>query len=538
MSVKLLVVDDEFIIREGIKTKMDWNRLGVELVAVAENGYEALETLKAGPVDILITDIRMPVMDGIQLSREAMKLHPNLKIIILTGYEEFEYAKQALELSALSYMLKPFTKQELEDTILLAKREIIGHRTVESHLKITMERLEQSFPLLKERYLNQLVSERLPLKEIKSRLQLVDIHFQSDTFAVMIVELDKTDGLEQLPEHDGNSELLQLVVKDEAEQYLQTVQPSVVFSGLNSHIVCIIDIVKSDKHDELFELAENMKAYIENTLQVSVSVGIGGIKHGIKGIPESFREAMEAIEYRFLVGKSSIIPIDYINIQSEQTIAGLSDSHAERIIAVVRSGNKLGIRGELDAIFTTIKEMKTSSISDIKLYMKEFLVKTITRLLHSSIRLRDMYSRDYDPYSLVDDYQTINDMHKGIRTLYFDISDYIRDKRGNKQRKVIEKAIEEIQANYDNENLSIQMLSEQLQMNTSYLSRLFKQEAGNTFTEFLAKYRIEKAKQYLVETTLRVSEITYRVGLKDPFYFSTLFKKYVGQNPTDYREQR
>ncbi|WP_158289501.1 response regulator [Paenibacillus flagellatus] len=552
-TVKLLLADDERIIRDGIRSHMDWERLGIELVGAAENGKEALDMLKSGPVDILLTDIHMPYMDGIQLCREARKLHPNIKIVVLSGYEEFEFAKQALEFAAMKYMLKPFTSRELEAVVLQAKQEVNGYRRAESTLQLTMKRLQESLPLLRENVLTRLVEGRMGEREARQRLESLEIGLSGDRFAVWIVEpeADPAPPAGAPPGGSGAGELHLLMLRDEIEAYMRNRKRALVFGGLNAGVVCIVEADGDDGSgrecgiegggagagDSLFDLADRLKAHVLDTLHLSVSIGLGGVKDGLEGVAESYREAAEALEYRFLIGDASVIPVDYINFTSEPGLTAVPDKHIERLTTAVRLGNKAGIRGELDAVFAAVRAHPGTPIGDIKLYMKEFLALSLRQLLQSGVRLKEMYGKEFDPYSAVDHYRTMDDMQRGIRTLFAELADFVRDKRGNKTRSVIRRAVEFIDAHYKIEDLSINRLSEELQMNTSYFSRLFKQETGCTFTEYLARTRVEKAKRLLRETTMRVSEITFEVGLKDPFYFSTLFKKVTGQNPTEYRER-
>lgn len=152
--MKLLIADDEALIRDGIRNHIDWGKYGIEIAGVEENGLAALRVLEKEPIDILVTDIRMPRMDGIELSREARRRYPNIKIIILSGYEEFEFAQQALELSVMKYLLKPFTRPELEEAVVQAKEEVDSMRRAERRMSVTMDQLRRSLPLLRDRYLN------------------------------------------------------------------------------------------------------------------------------------------------------------------------------------------------------------------------------------------------------------------------------------------------------------------------------------------------------------------------------------------------
>ncbi|PYI53985.1 response regulator [Paenibacillus flagellatus] len=548
MDVKLLLADDEPIIREGIRNKLDWDALGIELVGAAEDGKAALELLKSEPVDILLTDIHMPRMDGIQLGREARKLYPNIKIVILSGHEDFEFAKQALELSAMKYMLKPFTRSELEQAVLQAKREVAGYRQAESSLRLTMKRLQESYPLLRENVLTSLVEGRLNERGARQKLESLEIDLTGDRFAVWIVEPEPPAGRRTGAEHKplsagaadrgGDAEEPPLLrLRDGIEAYLRDRKRAAVSFGSGAGVICILEGDGPEDRDRLPDLAEGVKAHVRETMNVPVTIGMGGVKCGLEGIAESYREATEALAYRFWTCGSSVISAGSIRSLTEPGRFAVPEKHIEKLTAAALQGDEAGIRGELEAIFAFIRSRTGVSITEIKIGMKEFLAHALRRLPDSGARLAERYGKEYDPYSAVDRYRTMDEMEQQLHGLFLDLSDFVRDKRGGRTRTVIRKAIELIEAHYRVEDLSINRLAEELHMNASYFSRLFSQETGYTFTEYLTMTRLEKAKLLLRDTSLRVSEIAFEIGLRDPFYFSTLFKRYTGLKPTEYRER-
>lgn len=539
MNMKLLLADDEWIIRDGIANKIDWSSLNIDIVGAVENGMEALTILKRECVDILVTDIHMPLMDGIRLAEEAKKIHPAIKIVILSGYEEFEFAKRALELSVMKYLLKPFTRKELEAAVMQAQGEVETMRKVENRLQTAMSTLEKSFPLLRERYLNLWVSGRIAPDDIPARLQTINVQLTGQQFAVMITEPDDIGTASGSPVEGAiNKELLPVVVGDEIERYLSVCGKGVTFYGDHDHIVTILHDLRDQAAEEVFEWAEKLRQHIRDKCGITVCVGVGGLKHGVAGVSDSYKEALEAIKYRFLVGNNSVIPLELIHPNPNPAWSGLSDEHANRIIAAIRSGKEEEIRLHLSAFFGQLREAKSMGISEIKLYVTEFAAKVVTHSLQTGLRLKELYGRDYDPYTAISNYKTMDDLHRGLLSLSLDMSRYMIDSRGGRKRRMIDVAIEYIHEHYGAEDLSINTLSDHLRVHPSYFSRLFKQEVGSTFTDFLTKVRIDKAREYLCDASLRISEITFMVGLKDPFYFSTLFKKHVGVNPTEFREQR
>ncbi|MFC4598409.1 response regulator [Cohnella hongkongensis] len=535
--MKLLVADDEALIRDGIRSHIDWGGYGIEIAGVEENGLAALRVLEREPIDILVTDIRMPRMDGIELSREARKRYPNIKIIILSGYEEFEFAQQALELSVMKYLLKPFTRPELEEAVVQAKEEVESMRRAERQMSVTMERLRSSLPLLRDRYLNDWISGRLSAGEIPGRLQSVDLEPGPARYAVTVTAID---GAEQgIPLADGGgsrTDLLSLLLLEEVAGELKESGTGVAFQGRGGETIAVLSGLQHS--NELYAFAEAIREKARSIFGLTVSVCLGGLKEDLAEVASSYREALEAMDYRFLVGKDSVVPYDLIHFQSQGAWEGISGEHAGRLVAAIRAGREEQAREELERLFEALRNLQGAGHSDVKSHVTEFVAASLTQLIVSGSRLKEIYGKEYNPYAVILAAKTIDELKQELETMFVDLSRYILDKRGDRKRRVIEEAVEYIQANYSREDLSFNGLSERLGMNPTYFSKLFKQETGSTFTDYVTKVRLDQAKRALRETTLRVSEIAYGAGFRDPFYFSTLFKKHTGLNPTEYRDLR
>ncbi|MDF2921872.1 MAG: two component transcriptional regulator, AraC family [Paenibacillaceae bacterium] len=540
MNMRVLLVDDERIIREKIAGKMDWPSLRLDFAGSAENGLEALEMLRRDYADILITDIHMPLMNGIQLAEEARRLYPHIKIVFLSGYEEFRFAKRAMELSVMKYVLKPFTKRELEEAILQARDEAEAMRQEERRLQAAMSILETSFPLLRERYLNLWVSGRMAAGDVPAKLQMLQLPLDGERYCVLIIEPDQPE--ESL--FGGKMEpavgkgLLSVLIEREVERYVSDSSKGVSFHSEHDQIVVILQHAEEHAADEtVFDSIDQLRQRILEACRVTVSIGVGGVKSGYAGVPESYKEAREAIEYRFLIGRNAVIPVDLIHLHPSQVWSGFPDEYPDRIIAAIRSGAVAELKQSLNAFFERLRQARGLSITDMRLYVTECTARIITQSLQTALRLKDMYGKDYNPYEAIAQYKTMDEAEQGLMTLLSDISRYILDSRGGRKNKLIEIAAAFIHEHYQMENISINVLSAELQVHPTYFSRLFRQETGSTFTEYLMKVRMEKAKEYLSGTALRVSEVAFAVGVKDPFYFSTLFKKHTGMNPTEFREQ-
>lgn len=295
---QMLIIDDDEIIREGMKRDICWAKHGIEVVGECYNGLEGLDLIKELKPQIVLTDIRMPFMDGLEMSAEALKVFPNLKIIFLTAYEEFDYAKQALQLRAADFILKYADKHEILAAVLKAKEEW------EAELR-RRELYERSKQLLKTKFLSELFTLVVDEKMVEEKAQSLGVTFEGNLFCVAVIGVDDYGEFEQ--EHDLAIQSM-INISDEI---LFRYGKGLSFAKYNSYINLLFSF-SEDERSRIYTILEDIIDNTKKYLKMLISIGVGNLYEGYGKIKTSYGEAVRALEVREVMNRQGIIPIDSV----------------------------------------------------------------------------------------------------------------------------------------------------------------------------------------------------------------------------------
>lgn len=315
---KLLLVEDEADVREGILAEIDWAACGFELVDAAENGQEAVELMERFVPDVVVTDIQMPFMDGLQLSEWIRDHYPTTKIIILTGFDEFEYAQKAVKLHIDEYLLKPYSSEDLVSMLAKIKSQIDDEAARRENVQTLQEHYRKSLPVLREVFLASLVTRRLPLREIQEKCESYNLDLQGCGFAVSLLSLDNLGADDQEGPADSGSlrrskdtELKLFAVLNIAEEIVARHDLGLVFVH-NRHVV-VLSAVKGAQREPLMErtlaVLEEIRQSIDKYLKFTVTIGVGTFCPALPEVAYSFQDAVLALDYRPILGDNRIICI-------------------------------------------------------------------------------------------------------------------------------------------------------------------------------------------------------------------------------------
>jgi two-component system response regulator YesN len=533
-----MVVDDETIIREGLVNSIDWNKYGYNVVAQAENGKKALEIAQEVKPHIILTDIYMPILDGIEFAKGIKQVLPETVIIFLSGYNEFTYAQRAIELGVFRYLTKPIDEEELLLVLEEACKDLEHKELEQAQINKLKLLIQDSLPLLKERFFLSLVKGKFQETEIINKLKYLNIDIHADRFFCLIISLDDYFSLiEKQNEDDIN--LLKFAVQNMSEEILSELENSFFVFEEKPNEIGILFCYKNDTcpsylsiiHPVLQKIQDSVRRYLDTT----VSIGIGRSYDTMTKICMSYKEAEDALEYRTTFGKNSIIYIGDIEPPSKRTIPISAFEKLNGLMKAVKSGDTQLSFATLHEIFEILKSENTLTKDYMHLFMIEVINKFITIILEFNGDIREVYDHKFTPLTLLN-IDTLEDIQSKLQELVNIAIEFIHSKRKTVNRNFIEKAKEFINNNYMIEGLNLSMIADSVHISPGYLSQLFKQIVGESCIEYLSKVRINQAKKLLKETNLKTYEIAYKVGYSDPQYFSTCFKKYVGVPPTDYRD--
>lgn len=537
---KLLVVDDEYNIRDGIINAVSWDLCGVEVVGEAASGIEALKKVKEALPDIVITDISMEDMDGLELAEKLKQRYPFIKVIILSGYDEFEYAKRAVDLKVYSYLLKPI----LPDELIKVVREVIEEIKSEVRIKEKVVALESEIKINREAFIERLLNDLVKgnirqSSELQARLSLLNLQMAERFYLCLILDLD---GYYDLIESYG-IEKVQIIL-----QCIQEVNHDIFvkdfciwsFIDCMGNIVVIVGTETGIKDRTLVRIhtcIDRIKQVIKNTLDVTVTVAIGGLFNNVMEVYKSYNEAIKALDFKVVAGKDCVIHIDDVRSIGGQHFSYPKDKESG-ILASLNGEDDSRIRSSIEAFFKDV-ELGSFSKDKLRISVMELFSVVASRFMDLGVDIHKMYERNLlDPYKIIDRYDTVEEIKNWLTNVVMGCVDRLRNDRSNNVKSVITKAQRFIEANYANTDISLNSIAEHVYLNPAYFSKLYKKETGETYMEFLTKLRIEKAKKLLKETNIKTSDIGTAVGYPNPQYFTTLFKKVLGITPLEYREKK
>lgn len=536
--LKVFLVEDEVVMRNGIKNNIPWESEGFQFVGEASYGELAYPLIKKEKPDILITDIRMPFMDGLELSRLVKKELPQIKIIILSGYNEFDYAKTAISIGVTDYLLKPISSAKLLEAVKNVGRII---EKEQEHAK-TMERykkeMEENLQLEKHKLWSALASNQLSTIELLENGQKLGIDFTASAYQVCLFKVM------QHGDSTGCSREF-IEVSEKITEHAKVWDNVLVFDRspdgwaflIKGESVAEVEVALERCRLELHEL-------INGYPDVEYFGGIGGMVQRLGDIQGSYREAAKAFASRFFSEPNRLI--------SCEDVAKLHSQEDEKIdISKMRSQ-----KSEQELVE---KFLKSGSAEEIESFLDEYFMgvgnQNYQSLLYRQYVIMNPYfactdflrGLELDVSALPEDCRDINEIvanavsSEAVKSLVgrlFAATMNLRDTHSKKKYSaLLEEAKAFIQENFRREDMSLNTVAAQVNISPSYFSAIFSTEMGQTFVEYLTSVRLDKAKELLMCSAMRTAEIGYEVGYKDSHYFSYIFKKVVGCSPKDYKNR-
>ncbi len=525
----VLLVDDEEEVIQVIMKKLDWEELGFSVTGYACNGVKALEMVEEYQPDVVMTDIKMPFMNGMELAHRIKTEYATTKILIFTGFDEFEYAREAIHLEVEEYVLKPVNSVELSNVFRQLKvkldQEISEKRNVEILQKYYME----SLPFLQTNFYSMLMEGRIRKGEISRYLSDYQLAFHGPLFSCLVVHTSTS----QVPE-GMNPMLLIASVQKQAEEHLGEKWQAKAFPYLENTVL-IAQFRCENEITELTDDCDRFCKYVRHVIGAVVTVGIGQVCENIYDLSQSYGGARTAVSYRVIFGASRAINV------KETVPQELSKPDS----------------GDVVQLSNLFKMIRLGSVEDIEAAVNQYLN-------HASFQERSLQRYHVDIMELISALYRFAANHEitteafpeNIKVLYarlldmdadalkkwlIDISRFFReellDARNRSTKSFVSKAKEYVYNNYMDEELSLDGICQVLGVSNSYFSTIFKKKTGNSFIGYLTDYRMERASRLLIETNDKSYIIAKQVGYTDPNYFSYVFKRRFGVSPSKYRTE-
>lgn len=514
--LKVFLADDEIVIREGIRNNVHWDESDLTLCGEAPDGEIALSMIQELKPDILVTDIRMPFMDGLELCRRVTPAMPWMHIVILSGYDDFAYAQEAITLGVKEYLLKPVSVQEMEQVLLRIAANIGRERAQQADINALKRQLDSSSQLMQEGCINRLLDgedEQVVLKQARG----LRMHLLANHYLVVLIALNREERFA----------LARGVVERCAAKYGGAVRLCVRAGRI---VVLVMGDTVADLEERAYAFAQAVKHEMERDGDVGLRVAIGEDVQSLALLKSSLANATQLLAAAG--GRNQIIgttdepaqvPPELIQLNMLPLYEQLQYIHASEV--------QSRIEEYLEPLAGALAQsplMTNYVIVDMMLAASRIVqqcglepTEVLPEMLQVTSLLSEMHSA-----------QDVLAFTGGLLTRALQYSDLNSPVRHS---ATVRKACQYIEANYQKPEIMLRDVAEHVSLSNNHFCTVFGQEMGVTFIEYLTQLRMEQAKHFLKTTEFSSGEIAERIGYTDQHYFRYLFKKHAGMNPRDYR---
>lgn len=526
---KMCVIDDIVAVIEGISKSVRWSEHGIHLVGTATNGEDGLRLIEEMSPDIIITDIRMPKIDGMALTERVKAKYPTCKIIFITGFTDFEYAQQALKLGAFDFIAKPFSLAEIVEAVLKAKLVLEEERSEARKRWQLEQRVKTSIPMLQQEFLQLLLHHRGEEENVLKRWEFLDIPLAKENLIVMVLEIDNfEEHCLHIPVQEA--ELLRFALQNIVEETISAYTSCIVF---RETMVRFVAIFNEKEGISSLMIAEKCCQHIEMYTRFTVSIGLGLAIPRINELVSSYDQAVAALSYHFYTGGNGVFGYHEVTTTDIRRIYCSVDMEKELLYSI-RSGNSEKASAIITHIFAEF-------ISNEEMPEPEYVISLYYELAYMMIRvLLEIVSQE-DAISIlqsVRDRSMLGSVSMGklkgkLQQLCQLCCELIERSRASVASSIIEESVHYIRSHL-HEDLSVQSSARLVHLSGSYFANLFKKTIGMPFMQFVTQERMELAKNRLLAGH-QVQEIAYATGYGDRRYFSEAFKKHIGMTPSEFR---
>ncbi|MCD9020768.1 response regulator [Cohnella silvisoli] len=520
---KAIIADDERKVRTAIVKLGDWERMGIQIVSEAMDGDQLCELADDEEPDIIVTDMRMPGLCGADLIRSLSNRHKDTKLIIVSGYVDFEYTKQAIAARAIDYILKPVSKDNLNEALKNAVIEIQNHRLKQLEIADLQIKLNETLPLLSENLLHKLLEEgQYGKHEILSSLGVAE----NDQLELATVAVIKMQNAKQIAEekYNGQSDLLYSSVLNIVNEVIAG-QGKAIRKNPNE----IVMLFYSDATRlQLYSRLERLIIVLQQYLQIKTLIGVGRNYPDYRDLKLSLREARAVLMQMDLTEESRIsFYEDIVHFTYNQS----TELKTERLLAAaIKSGNLPLISQMMESYYEEFARTEHMSLHKI-----QNLGRNILHILESLVDFVETKDEFISRFVLLKDRMeqelSLDRLNQSVSEFLADISVYMRSCK--KETQTFYDIRTYVEQNY-HLRISLHDISGKFFLSREYISKRFKEEFGVNFLEYLTTLKIDKSKALLLENR-KVQEIVSMLSFNDESHFSKVFKKYVGVTPKDFR---
>ena len=536
--MKVFLVEDEYIVREGIKNNIDWEKNGYDFCGEASDGELAFPMISEKRPDIVITDIRMPFMDGIELSRMIKEEYPEIKIIILSGHEEFEYAKAAIQIGVEEYLLKPINGDELLQVVNRVAQKIKEEN--ESRETLQEGEGDENFEYAKRQLLSSLIDDNASLSDAMEQGKKIHLNLMAQCYNIMMLKLQRKN------KEQGFSQRILELYKTMEDTLKEQDGQSIMFDRApEGKVILFMGSGEEEIRRNMDVFAGQFREILPEYEDVTYFGSVGVPVMRLRELGESYEAASHGFSYRFLTEPNQIVDNHTVFDQTRNEkkfscsigSVDIQNLDKQKIESFLKGG-------EMDEIHFFVEEyMKnTGDAGKNSMIFRQYIVMDMFfAASHFLTQITDGREQLGEPFESPEQMQKIvSDLEATvvyIKELFTKVMQ-VRDAQTTEHNSdVVENAKKYISENYHDEELTLNTVAHEVNVSPNHLSAMFSQKTGQTFVKYLTDVRMHRAKELLKCTSKRSNEICEEVGYRDPHYFSHLFKKNVGCSPIQDRER-
>lgn len=523
-TFSIILADDECNILYGMQKGIDWEELGFVVVGTAQNGKEVLEMMDEFHPDLVISDIKMPFLDGLELAKEIHENYMNTKVILFSGWDDFEYARLAISYGVLEYLMKPIDYDEMRKLL------VHMHQNLEREYdeKINRARLEdayaKSLPLLRQQFFSQLVSEPMKETEREQQIRNLQLDLSKQEYFIVAVKIQK----------EGKKDVFrELSMKETLKEALEKIAKVYEFGMGDKEIF----LLSGDKKHEIGKITRSLRetaVMIARIFGAQISCGISTCAENLKDIPTLYAQALKALEYNLVLPEESYTY--YNDLMPQQEVEEDWNSQVEMIGKSITYCTEEELKKQVEELISWLHKGHYN--------LNEYQIVIL--------EISFSFSRFYKKYHITSDAEFSGTKKMAVKILSLGTGDeldhwlmnycqlirlLIQKKQVDNNVVLVENAKKIVEENFQNPELSVEFVCDQLHVSSSHFSKIFKQELGRTFVSYLTGWRMEEAKKLLHQTNYKSHVIGKMVGYPEPNYFSYVFKKNCGISPANYRKQ-
>ncbi|MDO4272907.1 MAG: response regulator [Eubacteriales bacterium] len=524
----ILLVDDEADVLLAMKRKIDWEAMGFCLAGTAENGQEALEMAEQLHIDVVMTDIKMPYMDGLTLCRKLKQNYRNMKVVIYSGFDDFEFAREAVHLEAEEYLLKPISAKDMENVFRKIKEKLDQEFSEHRNLSKLSEYYKKSLPAMQEQLVMGMLEGKVTGDRAKNMLDTYEMHLESPYYVVALLYADIN-----AKEANGNTQqLLTLSLKEMAQDYLKERIGFYSTVYLDEVILLFMLEDRNDMDKVLYHLDQVCKMGTR-VLKAQVTAAVGQICDKMDHLTTSYQEARNAMEYRTIMSGSQVLYIHDIEPSPQESVS-LMEYDFQNLMRAVKLGDRDETNAAIKQFMESIRNLSITP-NQYQLLCMELLTELMKIGRSYKLRTKQIFGDSDIPWQELYKYISVDELEHWLQDVCTNLRHTLRHERTDSTMKLTEQAKTFIEDHYKENDLSADTLCRHLNVSAAYFSTIFKKEVGLSFVAYLTKIRLEHAVELLRTTEDKTYIIAEAVGYTEPNYFSYVFKKQYGISPSKYR---